>query len=345
MSVDERSRAQGVLDRIINRLASHSHVNHGYGCHLLVRHSYDYSLSELSKDTFLRVFFNFMELEISSDEDIDTDDDHIPPKFIQFADMLIFIIFQSLAILFHARSLHDITGTSERVSYLRALCLVRDHHRCVISRVFDAQQAVVRMTQYGLNAQDDDGNLIIDGDRGEVLDIAHILPHSLTKVDENLQLSDSRRIAIDILNMFDCDVAQIIDGPRIDSPCNAVTLSHTWHNHFGNFDVYFDAIPGEEHTYRINGFFNPAVGAYWGLPVTRKLFLSEERVVDAPSPRLLALHRVIAHILHLSGAGEYINRILRGFAETGVQADGSTDIGRIVNLRLSGWGASAVRVY
>lgn len=87
-----------------------------------------------------------------------------------------------------ARSLHDITGTSERVSYLRALCLVRDHHRCVISRVFDAQQAIVRMTQYGLNAQDDDGNLIIDGDRGEVLDVAHILPHSLTKVDENLQL-------------------------------------------------------------------------------------------------------------------------------------------------------------
>ncbi|EEQ33750.1 hypothetical protein McanMca71_003902 [Microsporum canis] len=360
LSADERSRAQGVLDRIINRLASHSHVNHGYSCHLLVRHSYDYSLSELSKDTFLRVFFNFMELEISSDEDIDTDDDHIPPKFIQFADMLIEKFFfplrasgmttpqptpAQLSATRSARSLHDITGTSERVSYLRALCLVRDHHRCVISRVFDAQQAIVRMTQYGLNAQDDDGNLIIDGDRGEVLDVAHILPHSLTKVDENLQLSDSRRIAIDILNMFDCDVAQIIDGPRIDSPCNAITLSHTWHNHFGNFDVYFDAIPGEEHTYRINGFFNPAVGAYWGLPVTRKLFLSEERVVDAPSPRLLALHRAIAHILHLSGAGEYINRILRDFAETGVQADGSTDIGRIVNLRLSGWRASAVKVY
>lgn len=87
------------------------------------------------------------------------------------------------------------------------------------------------------------------------------------------------------------------------------------------------------------------VSATLGLPVTRTLFLAEDRLIDTPSPRLLAIHRAIAHILHLSGAGEYIDRILRDFEEKGVQADGSTDLGRIVNLRYSGWVDGVVDVH
>ncbi|KAK2810575.1 hypothetical protein FQN50_002832 [Emmonsiellopsis sp. PD_5] len=362
LTTDERSRAKVSLDSIINRLAGHSGSKAGYSRHLLVRHTYGYSRSELSKDIFLRVFFSFMGLDISSDEDINTDDDQLPPKFIRFADMLLDQFFlplkasgkitpqpspAQLSAMQSVRSSHEIVGTLERVSYLRALCLARDRHRCVISRIFDSQEEATRSRrsrQHGSDARDDDGKLLKDEDRVENLEVAHILPHSLTQMNENLQLDDPRKTTIDILNMFDCDVAHLIEGSNIDSPRNAISLTHTFHSLFGNFDVYFEAIPGEEHKYRVDSFFPPDSAALRGLPVTRKLFLSEGRVIDAPSPRLLALHRAIGHILHLSGAGEYIDTILQDFEGTGVREDGSTDLGRFVNLRIGGWLGGAVQV-
>ncbi|KKZ61611.1 hypothetical protein EMCG_03857 [[Emmonsia] crescens] len=57
------------------------------------------------------------------------------------------------------------------------------------------------------------------------------------------------------------------------------------------------------------------------LPVTRELYISKDGTIDPPMPRLLAIHSAIAHILHLSTAGEYIDRIL-DHEEIGVRADG-----------------------
>ncbi|QSS65890.1 hypothetical protein I7I51_06741 [Histoplasma capsulatum] len=359
LTTDERSRARGALNDIIDHVANHVGSKGGYSRHLLVRHTYEYSRSEMSKDTFLRVFFNIMGLDISSSEDINTDDSQIRQKFIDFADMLLEQFFvplkangkitpqpspAQLSAMQSVRSPHEISGTLDRVSYLRALCLARDKHRCVISRVFDSQEEIKRTNQHGADARDDEGNLLSNEVTLAVLQVAHILPHSLTKMSENLQLNDAIRTTIGILNMFDCDVAHLIEGSQIDSPRNAISLTPTFHGLFGDFRVYFDAIAGEEHTYRIGSFLHPVSAARRGLPITRKLFLSEGRVIDAPSPRLLALHRAIAYILHLSGAGEYIDKLLQDFEEMGVQADGSTDLARIVNLRLGGWLDRAVQV-
>jgi hypothetical protein len=57
--------------------------------------------------------------------------------------------------------------------------------------------------------------------------------------------------------------------------------------------------------------------------------------IDPPAERLLALHSAIAHILYLSGAGDYIEKILRDMEEGGVvKEDGSTQLGVLVNLAL-----------
>ena len=72
-------------------------------------------------------------------------------------------------------------------------------------------------------------------------------------------------------------------------------------------------------------------------PITRTFYLTDDRSIDPPSPRLLAVHRAIAHILRLSGAGEYIDRLLRDMDEQGIQADGSTELDRLVRLSLGGW--------
>lgn len=135
--------------------------------------------------------------------------------------------------------------------------------------------------------------------------------------------------------MFDHGVGYLLEGVDIDRPRNALTLTTEMHHFFGDFLIYFEPIPdAEPHTYRIGTFLRHAlVGGQ--VPVTRTLFLTENRTIDPPSPRLLAIHRAIAHILHLSAAGTYIDQILRDMEdarEQGAQTDGSTDLGLMIHL-------------
>lgn len=135
--------------------------------------------------------------------------------------------------------------------------------------------------------------------------------------------------------MFDVGVAELIRGPEIDRPRNALTFTQDFHQYFGDFQVYFEPVPHRDYVYTIKThisgdfFFRPS------LPLTRELYITPERTIEPPAPRLLAIHCAIARILHLSGAGEYIDRIYRDMEEYGVQADGSTPLGRFVSLAIS----------
>ena len=56
-----------------------------------------------------------------------------------------------------------------------------------------------------------------------------------------------------------------------------------------------------------------------------------------PSSRLLAIHSAIAHILHLSAAGRYIDKIFEDLKQDDIRADGSTELGYLIKLRVQGW--------
>ncbi|OAA37404.1 hypothetical protein NOR_07103 [Metarhizium rileyi] len=200
---------------------------------------------------------------------------------------------------------------SDRLSTLRGNCLLRDKHRCVISRSFDRRKAVERMREFGDEAQDDDGQPLT-GESFDSLEVAHILPHSLLKTNSDSKLDASREAALHILNMLDNDVAHLIEGPDIDRPRNALTLTHNLHQDFGDFQIYFEPT-GISNTYRIHTFLPAAIHSF--LPITRGLFLAEDRTIEPPSPRLLAIHRAIAHILQFSAAGRYIDRVLQDLEE------------------------------
>ena len=141
--------------------------------------------------------------------------------------------------------------------------------------------------------------------------------------------------------MFDKGAAHLIDGVDIDEPRNAMSLTLLLHEYFGEFKIYFEPVPDHQHTYRIKTFLNP-----WLLsgviPVTRSLYLTTDRTIDPPSPRLLAIHNAIGHILHLSAAGSYIDKILKDREERGIRADGSTEIGLLVGLELHGWSSGTI---
>lgn len=160
--------------------------------------------------------------------------------------------------------------------------------------------------------------------------MCHIIPYSLTKANDR-KLDEERKAAIVILNMFDLGVVHLIKGTEINRPYNGITLTTSMHDWFGKYRIFFERIADSPpHTYRIGTSLPPALAR--SLPVTRTLFVHP--TIDSPSERLLALHYAIAHILHLSGAGEYIDKILRDM-ETGiVRGDGSTELGVLVDLAL-----------
>jgi hypothetical protein len=85
-----------------------------------------------------------------------------------------------------------------------------------------------------------------------------------------------------------------------------------FHQYFGDFKVYFEPDPDDQrpHTYRIASFLPAPFLRDRPLPITR-LPHRQQPHHRPPSHRLLAIHCAIAHILHLSAAGEYIDRILR----------------------------------
>ncbi|KAK2737831.1 hypothetical protein FQN57_007389 [Myotisia sp. PD_48] len=361
LSVDQRRRARSLFYNVVNHFSDldDDASNRDYKRALLLRYTLEYSRSEISQDTFLRAFFNSVELD-SIDQEIDVDwnnkllENSLRLKLIEFADFLLDNFFLPLkatgkttpqpspaplsAVQRALGGEQDYLGTPDRLSTLRGLCLLRDRYRCVISRKFDTIELGQRLRR-AANARDEDGELLL-GQPNESVEVAHIIPHALMKGEGNLQLTESKKAAVAILDMFDCGIARIIEGSEIDRPFNALTMTHTLHSLFGNFMVYFMPITDQPHTYRIDTFY-PA-GMVQDLPVTRTLYLTEDHNIDPPLPRLLAIHSAICHILHLSAAGEYIDKVLEDIEKI-TQQNGSTELGRLVSLGLNGWLDGAIR--
>ncbi|KAK5989035.1 hypothetical protein PT974_10533 [Cladobotryum mycophilum] len=328
--IQARTRFYGILKHYEN--GASIMLNGQYSRTKLLQLTYEYAISDKSKDSVLRAFFNAVGLSMNEqDDDVDLStketEDRILSKLIGFADFLIDNFFflastkrtPQLSPAYHSAVQRaraggqSFTGTSARLKSLRGDCLVRDRHRCVISRRFDQAQAVKRMQKAANDARDDDNGLLT-GEVFETLEVAHILPHSLMKSNPGSELDGSRAAALKILNMFDSDVVHLIDGP----------------------EIYFEPVGDAPNTYKMDTFL-PYAALNHLLPVTRSLFVTEERTIDPPSPRLLAIHRAIAHIPHLSAAGAYIDKILEDKEEQDVRVDGSTPLGRLVQLRMDGW--------
>jgi hypothetical protein len=136
-----------------------------------------------------------------------------------------------------------------------------------------------------------------------------------------------------ILDMFDPGIIHWIKGTNIDRPYNALSLTTNFHRYFGSLEVYFEAEPGFENRYTVKST-EPLFRFRPTLPITRDLLITSDHNIDPPMPRLLAIHRACCLILHLSGAGDYIDKVLRDIEEIGVKSDGTTELGSIISLRL-----------
>ncbi|KAK0736708.1 hypothetical protein B0T21DRAFT_411856 [Apiosordaria backusii] len=368
----ERAQAVGRFRRIVGHFEAveqpASRYGEGFNRPALVRLTFEYARSQESKDRFLGAFFRSLAIGMLDDDNVNLSDDSAVADFREavfgFAEFLMANFFLPLRAttnktpqpspIYHAavqqaqtqddqQRIQDFVGTPERLSALRGSCLTRDRHRCVITHTFDIREALERFRRPP--ATDDDGNPLDMSNNGG-LEVAHILPHALTKEENgelvwstfpflwgytNSQQNESRKVAIAILNMFDSGVMHMIEGTDMHRPYNAITLSLEMHQRFGQFHIFFERIADASappHTYRINSFL-PFSNQF---PVTRTL--STHPSIDPPSERLLALHSAIGHILHLSGARDYIQVILRDMEDGVVREDGSTQLGDLLSIAL-----------
>ncbi|KAH6952309.1 hypothetical protein EDB80DRAFT_268540 [Ilyonectria destructans] len=194
-SPHERDRAQAVFYSIVNHFERVT-VEKPYNRPRLVRLIYEHARSEDSRWLVLQEFFT--SVNILMDASIDFDDatvvKEVGSNMNSFADFLVNNFFLPLkasasrtpqpspAHSSQPPSRFSALESVERLASLRRACLIRDRHRCVISRKFDKKEARRRVAEKGYDdASDDDGHLLKDQERGSFveLEVAHILPHSL----------------------------------------------------------------------------------------------------------------------------------------------------------------------
>ena len=141
--------------------------------------------------------------------------------------------------------------------------------------------------------------------------------------------------------MFNPDAVHLISGTDIDREINALTLTNDLYKLFSNFQIAFELVPGQQHTYTIDYIKKNRGFRTQKLPVTRTLYITADGNIDPPSSQLLQLHSVIGHILYLSAAGEYLDKFIEDMTdiEEGqlgqLISDGSTRIDDYVRYKLA----------
>ncbi|KAJ5533925.1 hypothetical protein N7527_000179 [Penicillium freii] len=346
LTTQQHESARNLVIRFVRHYGSEKTVRKGYRPAALIQATLDYVKSP---DTFMTFFLLYIYEVLRSDEGhtVDSDITHALEleqinKLYEGLESFAEYLIKNFLLPLRATSVKTPQPTPTSLLLLYSSTptgqkyLIRDRHRCIVSRKFDRVAAVKRFEENPEFCTDNNGNLLKDksSDQFQYLEVAYILPYCLTTVASGktdliclVIGSDLKKNALRILDIFDPRIIHLIDRPKIDSPINAFTLTLDYHRLFGEFKIYFEHTGIRHYPFLRDPLF----------PVTRSLTLSPHRTVDPPSPRLLDIHRAIALIIKLSGAGEYIERVLRDMEELDVREDGSTHLGYLAGLLLGGW--------
>lgn len=235
--------------------------------------------------------------------------------------------------LIPARSGGDVgqpPSTPQRVSGLRAECLLRDDNRCVITGDLDYSTQEAYNATHPENPSDEDSI---------VTEVAHIIPHSFNAQNAHGQFGDARAYVWRIMDMLDPGISHQLAGTAIDSPRNAITMCPELHHRFGQLKWYLQPVQGPPHSYKMRLVRGQRLSRRFlppgGLDAT--ITFNNTAAAPPPDPRLIAFHRACCLILRMSGAGECTDRVLRDMEDMqgrGVLAeDGSSDFGMFWKLR------------
>lgn len=216
-------------------------------------------------------------------------------------------------------------GLENSISNLRAQlrdnCLLRDGNKCVVTKRFNAG----------------DENLSREQKKTSVyLDAAHIIPWAFGSFTEG-ERDMNTEVWVNINRYFpELRVRLGFNSEHLNSEANVMMLWRAIHDDFGPFNLIFEAT-SVANQYRIktfdrcSGIVEEVIsGLETGETVT---FVSHDERYPLPDPTLLRIHAAIGNFLHLSGAGERIDKVLRDLGECGgLASDGSTNIERLLSV-------------
>ena len=117
--------------------------------------------------------------------------------------------------------------------------------------------------------------------------------------------------------------------PSYRSPKNAITLQSDLNDAFGAMRIYFEHVRGD--TYRVHAWKDDPY-PYMVSTITFKRH--GPSTAELPSQDLLGLHCTLGRILHMNGAAENFDVLLRQLEGKEVDPDGGTSLGVMVGALL-----------
>ncbi|KAI6033299.1 hypothetical protein EDC04DRAFT_2897936 [Pisolithus marmoratus] len=154
---------------------------------------------------------------------------------------------------------------------------------------------------------------------------AHIFPESISA---NITSgSDLEMCAASVWAVLDCfghhSLREELNGTNIHRLENVMTLDPTVHNDFATLKIWFTAM--EPNQYRLEAVDNFYL---YGCPASVTFSTPNPEKYPLPNPTYLAIRAACAKVAHLSGAGEYIEKVFRRMEDTRVLAEdgGSSEL-------------------
>ncbi|KAH9024600.1 hypothetical protein EDB84DRAFT_1273838 [Lactarius hengduanensis] len=171
--------------------------------------------------------------------------------------------------------------------------LVRDNFQCIVSGEYDSRLVIqnddLRAAAYSFSPP-----------RASKTQCAHIIPSSTNK--NILDSKDEHEHAASFWAILGCfgykDLPDKLTGKKIHSLDNVMTLELNMHDSFDQLDMWFEAV----------------------ITLT-----SVDPRLPLPNPDYLEIHAACCRVAHLSGAGEYIDKVLEDLEDSRVLSqDGSS---------------------
>ncbi|KAH9175893.1 hypothetical protein EDB89DRAFT_2066097 [Lactarius sanguifluus] len=195
--------------------------------------------------------------------------------------------------------------------------LARDNFQCIVSGKYD----------YNMTSQNDDLSAVafsFSPPRIGVTQCAHIIPSS---TNENI-LDSKDKHASSFWAVLGCfgyeDLLDKLKGKGIHSLDNVMTLGMEIHHWFDQLKMWFEAVKGSPNTYTIKAA-DTILLAFCKAADCKITLTSEDPRLPLPNPDYLEIHAACCRVAHLSGAGEYMDKVLEDLEDTHVLSeDGST---------------------
>ncbi|OBZ67865.1 hypothetical protein A0H81_12270 [Grifola frondosa] len=176
--------------------------------------------------------------------------------------------------------------------FFRDAVAERDGHQCVMTHLWDIEYKYAPK---------------IENPEYTCLDAARILRRSISTLPATL----------DLLRHFAALPKDLVDdfSAQLDAPENGMMLRVELHIAYDRF--WFCLLATEEINVYTIRWFSDVPTAAAGVREVR--FTNHSRHgTPLPNPKFIAIHAAIAHVLHLSGAGEVIDAVIDRFFENGV---------------------------